>query len=116
MKFALFHYSNVILFGAHLERSLVICRRVGDKFAAGVGFLLIIFWMGFWQGSPGDPVVYTLKPLSRTIHRWLHLPHLLNTVGFATTAVFVALFFAVPTAWLVERTDLPGKNLKSMHW
>ena len=32
---------------------------------------------------------------------------LLNTLGFALVTVVTALFFAVPTAWLAERTDLP---------
>src|SRR4249920_2687704 len=76
-----------------------------------LAFLLIIFWMGFWQGSPGDPVVYTLKHYRELFTDGSTYRTLLNTIGFATTAVLVALFFAVPTAWLAERTDLPGKNL-----
>src|ERR1700756_4614757 len=36
---------------------------------------------------------------------------LANTIGFAVTALLVALFFGVPIAWLVERSDLPGKPL-----
>jgi len=76
-----------------------------------VAFLLIIFWMGFWQGSPGDPVVYTLKHYRELFADASTYRTLLNTLGFAATSVLVSLFFAVPTAWLVERTDLPGKNL-----
>ena len=34
-----------------------------------------------------------------------------NTIGFALTSLLVALFFGVPIAWLVERSDLPGKPL-----
>src|SRR5215467_6433311 len=33
---------------------------------------------------------------------------LANTIGFAVTTLLVALFFGVPIAWLVERSDLPG--------
>lgn len=76
-----------------------------------LAFLLIIFWMGFWQGSPGDPVVYTLKHYRELFTDGSTYRTLLNTLGFATTTVLIALFFAVPMAWLVERTDLPGKNL-----
>lgn len=36
---------------------------------------------------------------------------LANTVGFAVTALLVALVIGVPLAWLVERSDLPGKPL-----
>ena len=76
-----------------------------------LAFLLLIFWMGFWQDGPGDPIVYTLKHYRKMFTDPSTYRTLLNTLGFATTAVLVALFFAVPTAWLVERTDLPGKNL-----
>jgi iron(III) transport system permease protein len=34
-----------------------------------------------------------------------------NTIGFAVTTLLVALFFGVPIAWLVERSDLPAKPL-----
>jgi iron(III) transport system permease protein len=36
---------------------------------------------------------------------------LANTIGFAVTSLLVALFFGVPLAWLVERSDLPAKPL-----
>lgn len=36
---------------------------------------------------------------------------LLNTVGFALITLFVALFFGVPIAWLVERTDMRARTL-----
>jgi iron(III) transport system permease protein len=36
---------------------------------------------------------------------------LANTIGFAVTALLVALAFGVPVAWLAERSDLPGKPL-----
>jgi iron(III) transport system permease protein len=76
-----------------------------------LAFLGIIFWMGFWQGSPGEPVVYTLKHYRELFTDGSTYRTLLNTLGFASITVLVSLCFAVPTAWLVERTDLPGKNL-----
>jgi iron(III) transport system permease protein len=36
---------------------------------------------------------------------------LLNTIGFALVTLAVALFFGVPIAWLVERTDLRARAL-----
>lgn len=76
-----------------------------------VAFLLIIVWMGFWEGNPGEPVVYTFKHYQTLFTDAATYRTLFNTLGFASTTVLVSLLFAVPTAWLVERTDLPGKNL-----
>ncbi|MBV9121418.1 MAG: iron ABC transporter permease [Chloroflexi bacterium] len=36
---------------------------------------------------------------------------LLNTIGFAAVTLAVALFFGVPIAWLVERTDMKARAL-----
>jgi len=36
---------------------------------------------------------------------------LLNTIGFAAVTLAVALFFGIPIAWLVERTDMRAKSL-----
>jgi iron(III) transport system permease protein len=76
-----------------------------------VGFLLVVFWMGFWQNGPGEPVVYTFNHYRNILTDSFTYKTLLNTVGFASTTVTVSLFFAIPIAWLVERTDLPGKEL-----
>jgi iron(III) transport system permease protein len=76
-----------------------------------VGLLLVIFWMGFWQNGPGEPVVYTLNHYRTILTDSFTFKTLFNTLGFATTTVVISLFFAIPIAWLVERTDLPGKEL-----
>jgi len=76
-----------------------------------LGLLLLVLWMGFWQNGPGEPIVYTLKHYREIFTDAFTYKTFLNTLGFAITAVLVALFFAVPTAWLVERTDLPGKGM-----
>ena len=76
-----------------------------------IGLLLVIFWMGFWQSGPGEPVVYTLNHYRTILTDSFTFKTLLNTLGFASTTVVVSLFFAIPIAWLVERTDLPGKEL-----
>lgn len=34
----------------------------------------------------------------------------LNTIGFTLVAVVVSMFFGVPAAWLVERTNVKGKS------
>ena len=75
-----------------------------------IGLLLVIFWMGFWQNGPGEPVVYTLSHYRTILTDSFTFKTLLNTLGFASTTVVISLFFAIPIAWLVERTDLPGKE------
>ena len=67
--------------------------------------------MGFWQSGPGEPVVYTLRHYKNIFTDSFTYKTLLNTLGFASTTVIVSLFFAIPSAWLVERSDLPGKRL-----
>ena len=76
-----------------------------------LGLLLLVLWMGFWQNGPGEPIIYTTSHYRKIFTDAFTYKTFLNTVGFATTAVLVALFFAIPLAWLVERTSLPGKSL-----
>ena len=76
-----------------------------------VALLLLVFWMGFWQNGPGEPIVYTLAHYKKILSDSFTYKTLLNTFGFASTTVIVSLFFAIPVAWLVERTDLPAKEL-----
>lgn len=79
--------------------------------APAVSLILIAIWMGFWSSGPGEPVAYTLKHFKRLVNDPFTYGTLLNTGGFAVTAVLVSLAVALPTAWLVERTDFPGKRL-----
>ncbi|HEY7163151.1 MAG TPA: iron ABC transporter permease [Candidatus Binatia bacterium] len=76
-----------------------------------IALVTVVFWMGFWQSGPGEPVVYTVDHFRQILTDSFTYRTLLNTLGFASTTVTVALFFAIPTAWLVERTDLPGKRI-----
>jgi iron(III) transport system permease protein len=75
------------------------------------GLLLVVLWMGFWEGGAGEPVRYTLKHYRRLFGDPFTYGSLLNTLAFALITVAVSLGFAVPAAWLVERTDLPGKGI-----
>lgn len=77
-----------------------------------LSFPLIIFWLSFRVGLPIDPdatystVHYTTVFSDPFVYRVL-----LNTLGFAVTTLVVSLAFGLPAAWLVERTDLPGKSV-----
>ena len=64
----------------------------------------------FGKTGQAEPIVYTLNHYRKIFTDPFTYKTFLNTVGFAGTAMLVSLLFAVPTAWLVERTDLPGKN------
>ena len=74
-----------------------------------VGLLGLTVWISFQ--------VDVLNPLP-TLSNYLRLysdPFAVgamgNTVGFALITLFYALLLGIPMAWLVERTDLPGKTL-----
>ena len=80
-----------------------------------LGLLAITIGLSFRVGSLGDPAArwslanYPQIFLDAFIYRVLA-----NTVGFASVTLIVALACGVPIAWLVERTDLPGKSLLYM--
>lgn len=76
-----------------------------------VGVLLSVFWLSFLEGLPGTPDTrWTLSHYASLYADEFVLTALLNTLGFASTSVFVSLFFGGSIAWLVERTNLPGKS------
>ena len=61
--------------------------------------------------DPLDSSVYTLQNFRDLYLYPFVYGALYNTAVFTAVTVFVALFFAVPIAWLAERTDLPGRSL-----
>jgi iron(III) transport system permease protein len=71
----------------------------------------VILWLSFVKGSPGDPhLAYTL-----THYRDIFLDPFTyrvigNTIVFSAITLAVSLVIALPMAWLVERTDMPGKR------
>ncbi len=58
-----------------------------------------------------DSSVYTLQNFRDLYLEPFVYKTLLNTAGFTIVATLTALFFAIPIAWLAERTDLPGRGL-----
>ena len=78
------------------------------------GFILVlmglIVWMSFVPGLPGDPG-FTLANYAdlfgqRTLYKAFG-----NSFIIGAGTIAINLVFAVPIAWLVERTDMPGKPL-----
>src|SRR4030095_2086908 len=76
-----------------------------------VGLLFTVFWLSFIAGLPGTPEArWTLPNYIKLYADPFIVTALSNTLAFALITVAVSLFFGVTIAWLVERTDLPGKS------
>ena len=80
--------------------------------AAVAALIGVVIWLSFVSGAPGD------KTLSYgfTHYRDIFLDPftyrvLGNTIAFSAITLGVSLVLALPMAWLVERTDFPGKRV-----
>lgn len=73
--------------------------------------LAVVFYLSFFEGSLLDTVNhYSLNNYKNVFGELFTYKVLWNTAGFSLVALVVAFFFGIPTAWLVERTDFPGKT------
>ena len=86
-------------------------------FALGTGLiislmLLVVFYLSFYEGLPGIPGgFFTTNHYTELIKDPLVSRVTINTLIYTATAVFFALLFGVIIAWLVERSDIRGRNL-----
>lgn len=78
--------------------------------AAIVLLIGVAIWMSF-RHTIGGAIVYSLKPYSELYRDSFTYKTLLNTAVFSLVTLAVSLFFGLPAAWLVERTDLQPKEL-----
>jgi len=70
----------------------------------------IVVWLSFVKGLPGQPdMVYTLQYYRELLFDPYTYTVLINTLIFAVTALAVAMILGLTLAWLLERTDMPGK-------
>lgn len=77
---------------------------------AVLGLLVIVLWLSFTEGTPGDPLlVYTLDHYRAMFLDGFTYRVLGNTILFSAVTLFVSFTLALPMAWLMERTDFPGK-------
>src|SRR4029077_10552490 len=75
-----------------------------------VVLLATILWLSFTDGTPGDPQLgYTFAHYVEVFTDRFTYRVLGNTVVFLGVTLVVAFALALPIAWLVERTDFPGK-------
>lgn len=80
--------------------------------AITVGLLLTVLWISFLRGLPGTADArLTLDNYAALYSNPFVVTTLINTLQFALMALVTALFFGLPIAWLVERTDLPAKPM-----
>ncbi len=72
----------------------------------------VVIWLSFVRGTPGDPrLVYTFTHYRDIFLDPFTYRVLGNTIAFSAITLAVSLVLAVPMAWLVERTDFPGKRV-----
>jgi len=91
------------------QRSLVIGISLIPA-AAIVGLLLIPIWISVRVESEAG-VSFGLRAYHALFSDPFSYRTLFNTTIFSGVTVLTALFFGVPAAWIVERTDLPHKGL-----
>ena len=71
----------------------------------------VVLWLSLSNALPGiDEHRFTLENYAKVFASTETYTVLWNTAWFAAAAVVVACLFGIPAAWLVERTNLPGKT------
>ena len=70
----------------------------------------VVLWLSFTEGTPGDPVLqYTLDHYRSLLLDGFTYRVLWNTVLFSLMTLATSFALALPIAWLMERSDFPGK-------
>lgn len=91
------------------QRSLLIGISLVPA-AAIVGLLLILLWISFRVEGETE-ITYGIQAYTSLYADPFVYRTLLNTAVFSLVTMATALLFGIPAAWLVERTDLPHKEL-----
>ena len=74
--------------------------------------LMVVFYLSFYEGLPGIPGGFlTTAHYTELLKDRLAYRVLTNTLIYTGIAIFISLLFGVLIAWLVERTDIHGRNL-----
>ncbi|HXP75079.1 MAG TPA: ABC transporter permease subunit [Stellaceae bacterium] len=80
--------------------------------AVVLGLILVIVWSSTVDDlSAGFGASFTWRHYTALADDPLVYAALENTLGFVIVTVVVAMGFGIAVAWLVERTDLPGKKM-----
>ena len=74
--------------------------------------LAVVLYLSFYEGLPGIPGgFFTTAHYTELVKDQLAFRVTINTSIYTATAVWFSLLFGVLIAWLVERTDIGGRNL-----
>jgi len=77
-----------------------------------VVLISVVLWLSFTEGTPGDPALtYSLAHYRSIFLDGFTYRVLWNTVLFSGATLVTSFVLALPIAWLVERTDFPGKPI-----
>jgi iron(III) transport system permease protein len=72
--------------------------------------LVFLLWTSFRTGQIGMPAELTVSNYARAYGNPATYELIQNTVLFALGSAGIALLLGIMFAWLVERTNMPGKN------
>jgi len=94
-----------------LMPAIMLAVVVGVSFVI-LAHLAVVLWLAWTDGTPGDPkLTYTLNNFIAVFTDVRTYTVLRDTIAFSLVSLAVALFFGLPAAWLVERSDLRGKTV-----
>ncbi len=71
----------------------------------------VIIWLSLTEGTPGAELEYTFAHYPEIFLDPTTWKVIGNTVEFSAVTLVVALSIGLPMAWLIERTDFPGKRI-----
>jgi iron(III) transport system permease protein len=74
------------------------------------GPLFLLVSLSLRRGSPTSPGDFTLANYQTVYLNSLTYPALVNTATYAGVVSVLGLALATLLAWLIERTDMPGRN------
>ena len=92
--------------------AVVMGATAGLASLAVLVLLAIVMWLSVIDGQPGDPdLVYTTANYVETFGDPFAWRALFNTFIFSGITLVVAMTIGTPLAWIIERTDFPGKTM-----
>lgn len=83
----------------------------GFSALAILSLLFMIVWMSLRTGVPGQPSAYTLSNYTALLADPYTYRVMVTTLIFAAVTIAVSVPLGFVFAWLIERTDMPGKAL-----
>jgi iron(III) transport system permease protein len=76
-----------------------------------VSLLVVVIWSTFVAGQPRIGAALTLANYAEVFRSTLTAPGIVNSLLIGVGTVALNLAFALPAAYLIQRTDLPWRNV-----